>query len=84
MRYNRNKKTKPNTSKTTEGEETTQAEDLIIMDDLDAVRSILLHEREENQYLRNEVKSLRNEIKKLKNSLEYYSGITKISRKLIT
>ena len=74
MRYNRNQKKKSQSSKTTKGKETIQTEELIIMDDVDAVRSVLLFEREEKEYLRNEVKALKKEVKRLNNCLSYYQS----------
>jgi|9_EtaG_2_1085328.scaffolds.fasta_scaffold72609_2 polyhydroxyalkanoate synthesis regulator phasin len=74
MRHNRNKIKKSQFSKTATKEETSQTEDLIIMDDVDAVRSVLLFEREEKEYLRNEVKALKKEVKRLNNCLSYYQS----------
>jgi polyhydroxyalkanoate synthesis regulator phasin len=74
MRHNRNKIKKSQLSKTATTEETSQTEDLIIMDDVDAVRSVLLFEREEKEHLRNEVKALKKEVKRLNNCLSYYQS----------
>jgi len=44
----------------------------IIMDDVDAVRSVLLRDNEDKEHLRNEVKSLKREVKNLNKKLDYY------------